>query len=180
MDHSSRSWEITLLYFFSWNCTWFGQKEPIKVQDFRLLIAHIKLHQICTLIESFCWKYIKKFAIKVQRSYVSLPWRLMQTLAKNWSVVSKMTRIWWFLSRALESIKNLHFHWFLLCKVFNVWLKKTQRSYFSWHGRVTQYLKKNGLGNNMKNMANFHQSNWKCQNWDFDGILQSKVEKVWG
>ena len=35
--HSSVSWEITLLYLFSWNCTWFGQKEPIKVQNFRLL-----------------------------------------------------------------------------------------------------------------------------------------------
>ena len=57
--HSSVSWEITLLYFFSWNCTWFGQKEPIKVQNFRLSTAHVKLHQICTLIDSFCWKYIK-------------------------------------------------------------------------------------------------------------------------
>ena len=35
-----------------------------------------------------------------------------------------------------------------------------------------------GLGNDMKNLANFHQSNQKCQNWDFDGILLSKVENV--
>ena len=27
--------------------------------------------------------------------------------------------------------------------------------------------------------TNFHQSTWKCQNCDFDGILLSKVEKVW-
>ena len=27
LHHSSASWDITLLYFFSWNCTWFGQKE---------------------------------------------------------------------------------------------------------------------------------------------------------
>ena len=26
---------------FRWNCTWFRQKEPIKVQDFRLLTAHL-------------------------------------------------------------------------------------------------------------------------------------------
>ena len=45
-------------------------------------------------------------------------------MKKNWSVVSKMTRIWWILTRALKSLKNLHFHWFLLCKVFNVWPKK--------------------------------------------------------
>ena len=28
-----------------------------------------------------------------------------------------------------------------------------------------------GLENNMRNMANFHQSNSKSQNWDFDVIL---------
>ena len=34
-----------------------------------------------------------------------------------------------------------------------------------------------GLKNDMRNLANFHQSTWKCQNWDFDRILLSKVEK---
>ena len=28
------------------------------------------------------------------------------------------------------------------------------------------------------NLANFHESTRKCQNWDFDGILLSKVENV--
>ena len=28
-----------------------------------------------------------------------------------------------------------------------------------------------GLENDMRNMANFHQSTSKSQNWDFDGIL---------
>ena len=36
-----------------------------------------------------------------------------------------------------------------------------------------------GLENDMRNMANFHQSTWKSQNLDFDEILQSKVQKVW-
>ena len=40
-----------------WNCTLFGQKEPIKVQIFRLSTVHVKFHQICTLIDSL--KYIK-------------------------------------------------------------------------------------------------------------------------
>ena len=35
------------------------------------------------------------------------------------------------------------------------------------------------LENNMKNLANFHQSTWKSQNLDFDGILLSKVENIW-
>ena len=30
--------------------------------------------------------------------------------------------------------------------------------------------------NSMKNLANFHQSTWKSENWDFDGILLSKVQ----
>ena len=33
-----------------------------------------------------------------------------------------------------------------------------------------------GLENDMMNLANFHQSIWKCQNYDFDGIILSKVE----
>ena len=35
-----------------------------------------------------------------------------------------------------------------------------------------------GLENDMNNLANFHQSTLKCQNWDFDRILLSKVENV--
>ena len=70
LHHSSVSWEITLLYFFSWNCTWFEQKEPIKVQNFRLSTAHIKFHQIYTLIGSFCWKNIK-FQPKKYRGVIS-------------------------------------------------------------------------------------------------------------
>ena len=77
---------------------------------------------------------------KVQRNYLSWYWRVMQNLKKNWSVVSKMIRIWWILTRALKSLKNLHFDWFLLCKVFNVWPKKVQRSYLSWHWRVMENL----------------------------------------
>ena len=49
------------------------------------------------------------------------------------------------MTLALKSLKNLHFHWFLLCKVFNVWPKKVQRSYLSWHWRVMQNLKKTDL-----------------------------------
>ena len=36
-----------------------------------------------------------------------------------------------------------------------------------------------GMENNLRNLANFHQSTWKSQKWDFDGILSSKVENVW-
>ena len=35
-----------------------------------------------------------------------------------------------------------------------------------------------GLENDMRNLANFHQNTWKCQNWKFDGIILSKVENA--
>ena len=35
-----------------------------------------------------------------------------------------------------------------------------------------------GLENDMRNLANFHQSTQRSQNWGFDGILLSKVENV--
>ena len=35
-----------------------------------------------------------------------------------------------------------------------------------------------GLENNMRNLANFHQSTQKSQNWDFDGILLSRLKNV--
>ena len=58
MDDCSVWWEMTLLYFFRWNCTWFGQNEPIKV--FRLSTAHVKFHQICTLINSLKYTILAK------------------------------------------------------------------------------------------------------------------------
>ena len=34
------------------------------------------------------------------------------------------------------------------------------------------------LENDKGNLANFHQSTGKSQNWDFDGIMLSKVENL--
>ena len=34
------------------------------------------------------------------------------------------------------------------------------------------------LENDMRNLANFHQSTGKCPNWDFDGIDLSKADNV--
>ena len=35
-----------------------------------------------------------------------------------------------------------------------------------------------GLKNDLRNLGNFYQSTQKCSDWDFDGILLSKVENV--
>ena len=84
-------WEISLLYFFSWNFIWFLQKEPTTVQNFRLSTAQVKFHQICTLIGYFCWKYIKFQLKKVWRKYVSWCERVVQNLKKN---LFHDTRVW--------------------------------------------------------------------------------------
>ena len=43
------------------------------------------------------------------------------------------------------SLRYAHFDWSLLWKVCNIWSKKVNRSYLSWHWRVIQNLKKNRL-----------------------------------
>ena len=52
--------------------------------------------------------------------------------------------IWW---TSLEHSKILKFAFWetFLSKVHNVWGKKLQKSYVSWHWTVMQYLKKNWL-----------------------------------
>ena len=35
-----------------------------------------------------------------------------------------------------------------------------------------------GLENDMRNLVDFHQNTWKCQNKDFDGTLLSKLENA--
>ena len=147
MHHPSVPWEIRLLYFLAETLFDFYKRSPpkCKIPDFWNLKALVKFHQICTLIGYFCWKCIKFQLKKVWTSCVSWYQRVVQNLKRNLVFVSKMTRIWWILIRALKSLKNLHFDWSLLCKVYNVWPKKVQRSYISWHWRAMQNLKKNWL-----------------------------------
>ena len=93
-----------------------------------------------------------------------------------------MTRICWILTRALESLKNLHFDLFLLCKVYNVWPKKsTEELSFMTLKSDAKFEEKLtcGLESDMKNLENFQQSTRKSQNWDFDEILLTKIENVW-
>ena len=54
---------------------------------------HSKISKIYTLIGCFWPKYIMLELKKVQRSYVSWHWRLMQNLKENWLVHSKNFRL---------------------------------------------------------------------------------------
>ena len=45
--------KFCITVIFSWKFTLFGLHQSIKVQSFRLLTAHVKFHQICTLMAPF-------------------------------------------------------------------------------------------------------------------------------
>ena len=49
----------------------------------------------------------------------------------------------------------------------------TLESDAKFEGKLTFAFK-----NDMRNLGSFHQSTWKSQNWDSDGILLSKVENI--
>ena len=132
--------------FFCWNFIWFGQKGIIKVQNFRLSTAHAEFHQICTFIGSFCWKYIK-FQLRKYRGVMSHD---IEERCKIWRKIDFLFHKWWILNLvnfglSTWNFQNFYFDWFLLCKVYNVWAKKVQRSYVSWHWKAMQNLKKNWL-----------------------------------
>ena len=152
----------------------------MKVQNFSLSTAHKMLHQSCTLIDSFCWKYIKFKLKSKEKLCLMILWIVIQNSKKNWSIVSKMTRIWWNLTWALKIIKISALIGFFCAKYITFDLKKcrgaTSHDTEEW---CKIWRKTNsGLENDMKNMVSFHKSTWKSQNDNFDGILLSKVEKV--
>ena len=91
--------------------------------------------------------------------------------------------IWRILTRALENLKNLHFNGLLLNKVYNVWAKKSIGELClmalnidaTFKGKLTCAFK-----NDMNLASKFSPEHvQKSKNWDFDGIVLSKVENVW-
>ena len=90
------------------------------------------------------FKVYKISAKKVQRSYVSWPSRLMQNLKKNWCCFKNDKNLVNF-DPSTQKSQNLHFQWFLLCKVFNIWPNKVQRSYLSWHWEWCKIWRKTDL-----------------------------------
>ena len=96
---------------FSWNfIISFWQKEPIKVQILWNFTWAIESLKFCALMGCFCpsrgsLRY-KVSANKVRRSYLSWHWRVMQSLKKNWLLVSNMTwEIWWIFNQPPKSQK---------------------------------------------------------------------------
>ena len=57
----------------------------------------------CGLLLPKSWKFLDE---KLQKSYVSWHWWVIQSLKKNWLLVPKMKwGIWWISTRAVESLE---------------------------------------------------------------------------
>ena len=66
-------------------------------------------------------KSYKVSAKKILKSYLSWHWRVMQSLKKNWLLVSNMT---WAISLNHSKVWKLHFDGLFLSEEYKVWVKK--------------------------------------------------------
>ena len=123
----------------------------------------------------------KVSAKKVQKSYLSWQWRVMQSLKKKLTCGFKYDiRNLVNFHPTAQKPKKFLFDGLFLFKVYKVWATKMQRSYLSWHWRVMQQLKENWLltWNDVRNLVNFYTSSQKSDNLHFDGLVLSKAYKV--
>ena len=92
----------------------------------------------------------KVSAEKVQKSYLSWLWRVIQTLKKTDFLLKNDMRNRWILMQAVE---NLSFDGLVMSKACNAWAKKIHRS---WTVRMSY-----GFKNYISKLVNFHASSWK-------------------
>ena len=138
---------------------------------------HSKISKICTLMSCFWPKYIM-LQLRMYR-------KVMFDGTQDW-----LEKFEGKLICCFKNDKNLvnfdpstqKSQKFALWHVLsgNVWPKKVQQlsfmaleSHAKFGGKLTFAFK-----NDMRNLKHFHQSTWKSQNWDVDGILLSKVENA--
>ena len=127
------------------------------------MTVHVKFHQICTWqapfvesIQNFSWKIINELCLAAMKSDAKSLKTLICSFLNDknfefWPGHSKFAKFPIWLVPLVQRIQH-------------VWHKKVQRSYLSWHWAV---------------MTEFHQSTWKSQNWNFDGIFLTKVDNIW-
>ena len=118
---------------------------------------------------------------KVQKSYASWHWRVMQSLKKSWLLVPKMTwRIWWILMREVASQKSCNlmcyfcrkYSMFVPKKYRGVMYHKTQEWCQIWGGTDLCFKKwHEGSGEFWLNTRN-------SQNLHFNGLLLSKLYNI--
>ena len=149
----------------------------------KLWPEHSEVSKIFTLMGSFWAKNIL-LELKKYRGVIFHEtgegykiWRGIDLSFQNWH--KQFDKFWPEHSKVSKIFILMGSFW---AKYILFELKKVQRScYLSWHWRVMQSLKKNWFAawKMTRNSTNFHQSTRKCQKWNFDGILLSKVESIW-
>ena len=96
----------------------------------------------------------KVSAKRVQKSYLSCHWRMIQTLKKNSLFVWKMTwEIWWISTQA---VKNLQ-----ICTLMGYFCQKYVMFELKWYSWVVSWKMNYGFKNYIRNLVNFHTSSWK-------------------
>ena len=106
---------------------------------------------------------------------------MMQILKKNWFVISKMTRFLWIVTRALEILKLSTLIGSFCAKYIKFDLKKYREVIFHDAKEWCKIWRKTDLwfGHWHEEFGKFSPGTWKFQNWDFNGILLSRVGNVW-
>ena len=119
---------------------YFHQKEPIKVEIWWNFMWAVKKSKILHFDKLLLSNSNKVSAKKVQESYLSWHCRVMQTLKKNWCLVSNVT--FGEFSRKQSKVWKFDSDGLLFSKVYKVWSKKIQGNYLSWPWTVMQNLNK--------------------------------------
>ena len=140
--------------------------------------------QIGALMAYFCLK-LKMYEFKNCRGVMCNGndkwwkiWRETDLSVQNWH--EEFDKFWPEHSKISKICTLMGFYW-TKCTIFE--LKKSIGKFClmtlnidaTFQGKLTCAFK-----NYMGNLANFHRSNWKCQNRYSHGILLLKVENIWG
>ena len=139
--------------------------------------------QIGTLMAYFCLK-LKMYEFKTCRGVICHEndelrkiWRGTDLSFQNWH--EEFDEFWPEHSKISKMCTLMSFFWtkyimFELKKSIGEFCLMALNIDATFEGKLTCAFK-----NDMRNLANFHQNTWKCQNWYFHGIFLFKVENAW-
>ena len=126
-------------------------------------------------------KSYKVSAKKVQKSYLSWYWKVMQSLKKNWLVISNMTRrFWWIFTQPLKSLE-ISFRWALFAQSIQVLCYKNTEELSFMTLNSDENMNKPwpcAFKYGMRNWISFHWSTQKSDKLYFDGLFLSKAYNV--
>ena len=146
LHQSSRSWDVTSLYFLA-KILYF--QEPIKEKIWWKFTRAVESLKFCTLMGS-----LTVSAKKVQKSYLSSHWTVIQNLKKNPLFVWKMTwDISWILTWAVNKQR--------ICTFMGYFCQKYATFDLKWYRRVVSWKITYGFKNGIRNVLDFHTSSWK-------------------